>query len=99
MPVLTGRHITFEVPDTLPLFSFDPALLEQAVGNLLANAGAHTPAGMDVPVLETPHILIVDDEPAVRDALRALVGGWGFAVSTAASGPAAIDTAAREQPD
>ncbi|MBV9577205.1 MAG: response regulator transcription factor [Chloroflexi bacterium] len=44
-------------------------------------------------------MLIVDDEPAVRDALRALVGGWGFAVSTAASGPAAIDTAAREQPD
>jgi two-component system KDP operon response regulator KdpE len=47
----------------------------------------------------TARILIVDDEPTVLDALRALVGGWGFAVSTAGSGAMAVETAAREHPD
>ena len=49
--------------------------------------------------VDTGRILIVDDEAAVLDALRALVGGWGFAVSTAASGALALETAAREHPD
>ena len=43
--------------------------------------------------IDTARILIVDDEPAVLDALRALVGGWGFAVSTAGSGAIAIEAA------
>jgi two-component system KDP operon response regulator KdpE len=45
------------------------------------------------------HILIVDDEPAVRTALRALVAGWGFHVQAAESGAAALEAAARERPD
>jgi two-component system KDP operon response regulator KdpE len=49
--------------------------------------------------VDTARILIVDDEPAVLDALRALVGGWGFAVSTAGSGAVAIEAAAHEHPD
>src|SRR5215471_11810797 len=49
--------------------------------------------------VETARILIVDDEPAVRDALHALVGGWGYAVTTAASGSSALEVASREQPD
>lgn len=48
---------------------------------------------------ETGRILIVDDELSVLDALRALVSGWGFAVSTANSGSVALDTAASEHPD
>jgi two-component system KDP operon response regulator KdpE len=48
--------------------------------------------------IDTASILIVDDEPTVLDALRALVGGWGYAVTTASSGAIAIDTAAREHP-
>jgi len=49
--------------------------------------------------VDTARILIVDDEPAVVDALGALVGGWGFAVSTAYSGSVALEIAAREHPD
>jgi len=44
-------------------------------------------------------ILIVDDDPAVRTALRALVSGWGFEVRAAESGPVALEQAAREPPD
>jgi len=50
MPVLVGRKITFDVPDTLPLVCFDPALLEQALGNLLDNVAAHTPPGTQVSI-------------------------------------------------
>lgn len=50
MPVLAGRDINFDVPDTLPLVSFDPALLEQALGNLLDNVAAHTPPGSEVSI-------------------------------------------------
>jgi two-component system OmpR family sensor kinase len=50
MPVLTGRNICFDVPDTLPLVCFDPALLDQALGNLLDNVAAHTPPGTEVSI-------------------------------------------------
>jgi two-component system sensor histidine kinase KdpD len=50
MPVLTGRNISFDVPDTLPLVCFDPALLDQALGNLLDNVAAHTPPGTEVSI-------------------------------------------------
>ncbi|MBV9896510.1 MAG: PAS domain-containing sensor histidine kinase [Chloroflexi bacterium] len=50
MPVLAGREISFDAPDTLPLVCFDPALLEQALGNLLDNVAAHTPPGTQVSV-------------------------------------------------
>ncbi|MBV9899435.1 MAG: response regulator transcription factor [Chloroflexi bacterium] len=49
--------------------------------------------------VESARILVVDDDLAVRDALRALVGGWGFAVSTAASGSSALEAASRDHPD
>ena len=49
--------------------------------------------------IDTARILIVDDEPTVLDALQALLGGWGFAVSTADSGLGALETAALEHPD
>jgi len=44
-------------------------------------------------------ILIIDDEPAVRTALRALVAGWGFEVGVAESGWVALEAAANERPD
>ena len=49
--------------------------------------------------VDTARILIVDDEPAVLEALGVLVSGWGFAVTTASSGALAIDAAARTHPD
>ena len=44
-------------------------------------------------------ILIVDDEPAVLDALGALVSAWGFEVCTTTSGLGALDVVARALPD
>jgi len=50
MPLLAGRVITFDVPDTLPLLYFDAGLLEQALGNLLDNVAAHTPPEAEVSI-------------------------------------------------
>ena len=52
-----------------------------------------------MPALDRGRILIVDDDPAVRTALRALMAGWGFEIQAAASGAAALEAAARERPD
>ena len=50
-PVLGDRPVTFDVPDTLPLARFDAGLLDQALSNLLANVGVHTPPGTAVSIL------------------------------------------------
>jgi two-component system sensor histidine kinase KdpD len=42
---LTGRGISCEIPDSLPLVRVDFHLFEQAIGNLLVNAATYTPAG------------------------------------------------------
>lgn len=44
-------------------------------------------------------ILVVDDDKVARDVLEKLLGGDGFAISTAASGEAALAEAARSLPD
>lgn len=50
-PVLGPRHITFDVPDTLPLARFDAGLLDQALSNVLENVGVHTPAGTPLAIV------------------------------------------------
>ena len=45
------------------------------------------------------HLLIVDDEPAVRDALERALRSNGYRVSTAADGRDGLDAIARESPD
>jgi two-component system, OmpR family, sensor histidine kinase KdpD len=44
-PELEGREVTVDVPESLPLVSVDPVLLEQVLLNLLENARKHTPPG------------------------------------------------------
>jgi two-component system KDP operon response regulator KdpE len=44
-------------------------------------------------------ILVVDDEPLVREALQRVLVGRGYHVRTAADGPAALDAVAAERPD
>jgi K+-sensing histidine kinase KdpD len=44
-PLLGDRPVGFDVPDTLPLARFDAGLLDQALSNVLANVGVHTPPG------------------------------------------------------
>ena len=41
---LAGRTVTTDLPDTLPMVSVDPVLLEQVFVNLLENAAKYTPS-------------------------------------------------------
>jgi two-component system sensor histidine kinase KdpD len=41
---INGRSVNLEVSDNLPIALLDPALVEQAVAKLVANAGTYTPA-------------------------------------------------------
>src|SRR5687768_1023804 len=47
----------------------------------------------------TRTILVVDDEPRIVELARDYLEHAGFAVSTAADGPAALDTVRRQRPD
>ncbi len=46
----SGREVRLQVPDDLPLALLDYTLIEQAVAKLLANAGAHTSAGLPIEI-------------------------------------------------
>jgi two-component system KDP operon response regulator KdpE len=50
-------------------------------------------------VSAAPAILVVDDEPRVLDALRALLEGRGYVVQTARSGAQALDAVSAARPD
>jgi len=45
---LEGRPFKMEIPANMPLFMADPAMMEQAVSNLLINAVLHTPDGTPI---------------------------------------------------
>jgi two-component system sensor histidine kinase KdpD len=45
---LNGHPFECVVPDDLPLFRADAALMEQVIANLLLNAALHTPAGTPI---------------------------------------------------
>ncbi|MFJ8441633.1 response regulator transcription factor [Kitasatospora griseola] len=47
----------------------------------------------------TDHLLVVDDEPTVRELLRAALRYAGFSVDAAGTGQEALDLAARHSPD
>jgi len=46
-----------------------------------------------------PRILVVDDEPAIRDTMRMILEYDGYEVLLAGSGQEALQTAERENPD
>jgi two-component system nitrogen regulation response regulator NtrX len=46
-----------------------------------------------------PRILVVDDEPAIRDTMRMILEYDGYDVTLAGSGPEALQLAERENPD
>jgi K+-sensing histidine kinase KdpD len=48
---LAGRICKLEIPDDIPLWRGDAALLEQAVANLLLNAARHTPPGSPISIV------------------------------------------------
>jgi two-component system sensor histidine kinase KdpD len=45
---LAKHRVERDVPEDLPMVKLDQALVEQALSNILLNAGMHTPAGTDV---------------------------------------------------
>ncbi len=47
---LDGHPFKTEIPPDMPLFRADPAMLEQALANLLLNAALHTPPGTAIVV-------------------------------------------------
>jgi two-component system sensor histidine kinase KdpD len=69
-PQLQGRVVRTDVPETVPLASFDPVLIEQVLVNLLENVVRHTPerSPVDISVYEYgPQILVevADSGPGV----------------------------------
>ncbi|MCC3751361.1 MAG: PAS domain S-box protein [Halorhodospira halophila] len=58
----------------------------------LPTAGARSPATLE-PKAFGGHVLVVDDHRIARQILREHLEGWGFAVTEADSGPAAIEAA------
>src|SRR5215213_7478989 len=46
-----------------------------------------------------PRVLIVEDEPRLRELLAHAIGGWGFEVAQARSGEEALRLAAEQPPD
>jgi DNA-binding response OmpR family regulator len=62
-----------------------------------ASAGQAGPAGE--PAARTARVLVVDAEPAVREALAAVIGRDGHIVLQAAEGPEALAVAEREPLD
>src|SRR5580765_5372658 len=57
------------------------------------------PGGYDEPMAREQTILVVDDEAAVSEAVRARLSNEGFRVVLAADGPQALELAEAEQPD
>src|SRR5829696_1856445 len=51
------------------------------------------------PVKVDPRVLVVEDEPRMRDLLAHAIGGWGFEVAEARSGEEALRLAAEQPPD
>ena len=49
--------------------------------------------------MSAPHILVVDDEPNIRDVVRLYLQREGFAVDVAADGATALDVATTRHPD
>jgi two-component system sensor histidine kinase KdpD len=63
---LAGHPVEVEVPDDLPMVMTDPVLVEQAVVNILENAGKYAPPGTQVRLsarLDGPEVIV-----AIRDA-------------------------------
>src|SRR5689334_21245689 len=58
------------------------------------------PRGLNtLPDMNTRRVLVVEDERAIADAVAARLRAEGFAVDTAADGPAGVAAARRTRPD
>ena len=91
-PLLGGRPIHFDIPDSLPLLELDVGLLAQALSSLLHNVAVHTPpesavwitgeldaaGGFRLAVADAgPGIAVADRELVFRKFERLHAGGGG----------------------
>lgn len=72
---LGKRDLTVDIPPDLPLVKADGLLFEQALVNLLENAGRHTPPGTPVNVRvaqegDQMRVYVMDRGPGVSDSFR-----------------------------
>lgn len=72
---LADRGVAVQLDPTAPLLRADPVLLEQAVFQLLDNAGKHTPAGTPVELRvaltgDRAEVVVADRGPGVPAAVR-----------------------------
>ncbi|MFH7598959.1 HAMP domain-containing sensor histidine kinase [Streptomyces racemochromogenes] len=75
-----GHHWRLELPEEPVVVTGDARGLQQAVGNLLANARTHTPPGTEVTVAlatgpQRVTVTVTDDGPGIPDELRPEVFG------------------------
>jgi len=80
-----GRGTRFRLH--LPARLLAPADDRSVAGSALPSAGAAIGAA---PWLAGRRILLVDDDPMVRSAMQALLGGWGMDLRLAARGDASV---------
>lgn len=67
--------VALDVPETLPMVSVDPGLLERSVANIVENAVKYSPAGAQVLVAASAlgghvDLRVVDRGPGVPDAAK-----------------------------
>ena len=67
----------------------------------LATGAARAPSRGDKPVLERRRrrVLVIEDNPDIRETLRMLLGLWGHEVSLAADGRSGLERVLHERPD
>ncbi|WP_369208268.1 response regulator transcription factor [Streptomyces sp. PU-14G] len=64
-----------------------------------SSSSSSSPGPGPAPAAEEPTVLVVDDEPAVRDALRRSLSFEGYTTVLACDGAEALDQVAAHQPD
>ena len=83
-----------------------PAVVDAAKAKPAAKAAVPAPAPATPPAVPTApsrngagRILIIDDDPAVQETLKNLLGREGYLVTTALDGRAGLDQARAQRPD
>ncbi len=83
-----------------------PAVVDAAKAKQAAKAATPAPAPATPPLAATPagrngagRILIIDDDPAVQEALKNVLGREGYVVASALDGRAGLDEARAQRPD
>lgn len=92
-----GSIFSLTLPPAAPSLAETLSVTAQMSANADARRGGGSTAG--VPPRAGTRVLVVDDDPGVRDYFSQLLQEQGYEVITAADGQAAIDAAKNGQPD